>query len=78
MRIDSTDGPGNLGKADSGTTRYMVTFSLTGGGHTETRQRAWRAPTKDQAMYRVRRHYEKAGFNCKVLGASEIPNSYKP
>lgn len=56
----------------------MVTFSLSKDGQTETRQRAWRAPTKDQAMSRVSRHYENEGFSCKVLGVTEIPNSYKP
>ncbi len=78
MRVDSTTGPGNFSNADSGTTRYMVTFSLSKDGQTETRQRAWRAPTKDQAMSRVSRHYENEGFSCKVLGVTEIPNSYKP
>jgi hypothetical protein len=77
MQIDSTTGPGNLSKASPGTSRYLVTFSLTRNGRTESRQRAWRAPTKSQAMSRVKQHYEKEGFNCEVLGATEIANSSK-
>jgi hypothetical protein len=78
MRTDSTVGPGNLAKAGSGTTRYMVTFSLSKDGQTESRQRAWHAPTEKKAMTRVQRHYENEGFICTVLSATEIPNSHQP
>jgi hypothetical protein len=77
MRIDSTTGPGNLPKAGSGTRRFMVTFTLGKEGKTESRKRAWRAPTKNDAMTRVQRHYESQGYRCNLVGATEIPNSHK-
>jgi hypothetical protein len=77
MRTDSTDGPGNLTRAGSGTTRFMVTFRLVVGGNTETRKRAWRAETDQSAMARVQRHYQNEGFVCTPLSAVEIIGSYK-
>ena len=78
MRRDSTDGPGNLSKANSGTRRYMVTFFLSKDGQSETRTRAWRAPTQHAAMSRVEQHDRREGYVCTLQSAVEIPNSYKP
>ncbi len=71
----NTDGPGNLTKACSGTTRYMIPFLR----NSQRCYMAWRAPNEQLALQLVMAYWEKQGYHCKPdpEPAREIAGSYK-
>jgi hypothetical protein len=56
---------GLLFKARTGTARYLITFTRTKNGQSETVQMAWREHSPELAAEKTFGHWEKRGYRCE-------------
>ena len=55
---------GLIFKARPGTARYLITFSRTKDGRSETVQMAWRELSPEVAVEKAFSHWGKRGYRC--------------